>query len=287
MRTDGSFPLRVLSSAVFVPVVLWLIHVGGPFYTGYCVILLCVGQLEFHRLGRMALPVPVCALGVVAIGATVLKARQDLYPLGASAPLHAGIVGALAAAMFAATWILDIFRKRGLDPRRAAWAGAGMLYVGGLGLYLVRLRFVDAAGGPRGFSGEMGVALAYGMSWAVDIAAYAFGMLMGRTPLGPVSPRKTWEGSAGGMLAAVSLGAALGATVCPFLGPWRGAALGAAAGIAGQLGDLAESMLKRFAGAKDSGTFIPGHGGVLDRFDSLFLVAPVVYYFLIWNAAHP
>lgn len=277
----------MLSAILFLPVLGWLIQAGGPAYLAYCMILLCVAVLEFHRLGNRALPVFACALGVLAMAAGTLKEREVLALLGDRAPLHFGMVGVLAAALFFMVWIADLVGGRGVDPRRAAWAAAGMLYVGGAGLYLVRLRLVDFSGADRGATGTVAIALAYGLAWAGDTGAYAVGLLLGRTPLGPVSPRKTWEGSAGGLVVVIAVGAALGSSWCPFLGTARGAALGLLAGIAGQLGDLAESMIKRFAGAKDSASFIPGHGGVLDRFDSLLLAAPVVYHFLLWNASRP
>ncbi|MCH7483458.1 MAG: phosphatidate cytidylyltransferase [Chloroflexi bacterium] len=117
------------------------------------------------------------------------------------------------------------------------------------------------------------------LTFATDTGAYAVGKLVGRHKMAPrISPGKTWEGAAGGLVAGTGATVALVAVLGPIETALAAAALlGAGIAIAGQAGDLAESWLKRLAGAKDSGTLIPGHGGILDRMDSLFPVFPLVY----------
>ena len=113
-------------------------------------------------------------------------------------------------------------------------------------------------------------------------AAYYTGRAFGRTPLAPsISPKKTREGFAGGVVGAMI--GAMGAQylLFPFLTVFDALALGLIAGIVGQLGDLVESAMKRSADVKDSGALLPGHGGVLDRFDSLIVATPVYYVYLI------
>lgn len=118
--------------------------------------------------------------------------------------------------------------------------------------------------------------------WVCDSCAYYFGSRFGRHKLVPVvSPRKSWEGSVAGLVAATVLGLAAGSWwLLPELGPGRGALAGALASTAGQLGDLVESLWKRGAGVKDSGTFLPGHGGFFDRIDSLLFAGPVMAIFV-------
>jgi phosphatidate cytidylyltransferase len=117
--------------------------------------------------------------------------------------------------------------------------------------------------------------------WAEDTAAYAVGRTLGKRQLCPaVSPGKTIEGSAAGFLAAVLVAAAFGRWFGLPLG--HAAMLGALIGVLAQLGDLSKSVMKRQAGVKDSGSIIPGHGGVLDRFDSLLFSAPAAFYYLSW-----
>ncbi len=118
------------------------------------------------------------------------------------------------------------------------------------------------------------------MIWTNDTMAYLVGSFIGKTPFSPISPKKTWEGTGGGALLTM-IGAM---TYGYFSGRFRlvdWAVLGLCAGIAGTLGDLVESKLKRMADVKDSGTLMPGHGGALDRFDSLLLAAPFAGAYVI------
>ncbi|PYS54108.1 MAG: phosphatidate cytidylyltransferase [Acidobacteria bacterium] len=121
--------------------------------------------------------------------------------------------------------------------------------------------------------------LLFAIIWAGDSAAYYGGRALGRHQLAPrISPKKTIEGSVAGLLASVTVGTACGVL---FLGePWLNLiVISAVTAVVGQLGDLAESVLKRSAGVKDSSSILPGHGGILDRLDSLFFAAPVFYWF--------
>ncbi len=115
-----------------------------------------------------------------------------------------------------------------------------------------------------------------------DVGGYAFGVLFGKHPMAPsVSPKKSWEGFAGSVVACVIGGAIV--VVLVLDGPWWGGALlGASAAVAATVGDLTESTIKRDLGIKDMGTLLPGHGGIMDRLDSVLLVAPVAWALLAW-----
>jgi phosphatidate cytidylyltransferase len=117
--------------------------------------------------------------------------------------------------------------------------------------------------------------------WICDTAAYHIGSIAGKHKLFPrVSPNKSWEGAIAGFIAAIASAVAAKYLVLGYL-PISGAVIiGVIVGVIGQLGDLAESLLKRDAGVKDSSTLLPGHGGIFDRFDSLLLVAPCVYLYI-------
>jgi len=117
--------------------------------------------------------------------------------------------------------------------------------------------------------------------WICDTAAYFIGRSIGRHKLFPrVSPNKTWEGAVAGFIAAIGVFLLARVLVLPYLSVPQSIVCGSIVGLIGQVGDLAESLLKRDAGVKDSSSLIPGHGGVLDRFDSLLFVAPAMFVYL-------
>ncbi len=118
-----------------------------------------------------------------------------------------------------------------------------------------------------------------GSIWINDTMAYIVGSLIGKTPLSPISPKKTWEGTVGGIILAVAVMWLLG-YLSQSTSVWLWAVIAAVAAIAGTFGDLLESKLKRLANVKDSGSIMPGHGGFLDRFDSLLLATPFVWLLL-------
>lgn len=118
-----------------------------------------------------------------------------------------------------------------------------------------------------------------GSIWINDTMAYVVGSLIGKTPLSPISPKKTWEGTVGGIILAVGVMVLFG-YLSQSIAVWLWAVIAAVAAVAGTFGDLLESKLKRLANVKDSGSIMPGHGGFLDRFDSLLLATPFVWLLL-------
>lgn len=118
--------------------------------------------------------------------------------------------------------------------------------------------------------------------WINDTMAYVVGSFIGKTPLSSISPKKTWEGTIGGILLSVGLITAASRQLSASISTADIAAIAAIASITGALGDLLESKLKRMAGVKDSGRIMPGHGGFMDRFDSLLIAAPFVAFYWWW-----
>ncbi len=154
-----------------------------------------------------------------------------------------------------------------------AWTIAGILYMGWLLSHFVALRGLD--------DGRNWVFLALLATFGSDTAAYFVGRALGRHKLAPaISPGKTWEGTIAGFLAAIIV--SLLFTMALPLNYWQAVLLGFLVSLFGQLGDLAESLLKRNMGVKDSGNLLPGHGGFLDRIDSVVMAGVVVYYYVIW-----
>ncbi len=183
-----------------------------------------------------------------------------------------------AAAVLPLVW-LTIFRRE-VALESWAWTLAGILYAGWMLGHYVMLRQLD--------HGRELVIMAVFTTFACDTAAYFVGRTWGRHRMTPtVSPNKTWEGAAGGFAGAVAAAAAL----CYLLnlGDWslplcylEAVGVGCLVGVGAQIGDLVESLFKRRAGVKDSGHLLPGHGGLLDRIDSLVFTGVIVYYFVLW-----
>lgn len=158
-----------------------------------------------------------------------------------------------------------------------AWTIAGILYIGWLLSHLVALRGLD--------DGRNWVFLALLVNFGSDTAAYFTGRALGRHKLAPnISPSKTWEGAIAGVLGAIiiSLLFTIPSPLSLPIGYGQAILLGLLVSVFGQLGDLVESLLKRNMGVKDSGKLLPGHGGALDRIDSVVFAGVVVYYYVIW-----
>lgn len=149
----------------------------------------------------------------------------------------------------------------------------GPWYTAGLLGYLIFLRNIDKIGANLLLS-------LFIILWAGDTGAFVVGKLIGRRPLTKISPKKTAEGSFGGLVFSMLLAVACKYFLLPELSVNNAVWLGALIGIMGQIGDLAESLLKRSANVKDSGSILPGHGGMLDRLDSLLFGAPAMYYYV-------
>ena len=188
-------------------------------------------------------------------------------------------------AFLALLWLLACYHGRRVAAT-AAWLLGGPVYVGFLLAHIPLLAQIGDTGDLAGYGYELGrswLIFALLTTFATDSGAYFVGRLTGRHKMAPtLSPGKTWEGAAGGLAAAII--AALLLSLLPpqylnlGLAWWQPALIGMAVGIAAQGGDLLESGLKRFAGVKDAGALFPGHGGMLDRLDSLLLTIPLVYY---------
>jgi phosphatidate cytidylyltransferase len=268
---------RARSAAILVPPLLVAMWLGGLWVALVVGIAVVIAAVEAFRLltaaGLHSLPLLGILLAVVvALGDSVTTVPGGSGLLLAS--LGITLVGTAA-----------LTRQ---DPREglAIFAATtfGALYVGMLG-FVARLAATDSHVDPLAILGFLGPQRAWILVlvlvvWSFDTAAYFTGRRFGRHPfMHHISPSKTMEGVAGGVVAAAIVGAVL---VAALGRPWpAGFLLGIALATAAQAGDLAESMLKRAAGAKESGTLIPGHGGMLDRVDSFLFAAPVAYFYVV------
>jgi phosphatidate cytidylyltransferase len=253
--------LRVLSALLLIPPFLLLVQFGSPLQFNLVVsvaTLLCAW--EFAWLCPLGADLWVATLTVV--GSLLWQAAMlGALPASLLPPLVVGVAlaGSLARGGELRTGVLQ-----------AAWVALGIFYPGGLFGCGSLLR------GER--DGRQLVYFLVFTTWAGDIGAYYVGSRWGRRPLLPrVSPKKTVEGSLGG-IAATALVAGLGSGwLWPRLPIGTAALVGVVLAIVGMVGDLSESAVKRAANVKDSGSIIPGHGGVLDRLDSLLFATPFLY----------
>lgn len=182
----------------------------------------------------------------------------------------------------------EVLLSRRLQFKNIGYSFLGLLYISVSWGLLTNLRTLYT-GTSLDILGELFVLLIIASIWINDTMAYIVGSLIGRTPFSKISPKKTWEGTIGGiLLAVVVIGVAgnflgkyfLGSNDWGAISQWM--IISAIAAIAGTFGDLLESKLKRMAGVKDSGRLMPGHGGFLDRFDSLLMATPFVWLYLWW-----
>ena len=252
---------RIFSTLLLVPPFLLLVHFGSPRHFAL-VISLVIGLAawEFSRLCPEGTDTGLSLITVV--GALLWHAALI------SAGSVAGVIALVAGVALVRVMLVQAEFRAGL--LQAAWIALGVAYAGGLMSFGSLLRAL-----PEGR--ELVYFLVFTI-WAGDIAAFYVGRRFGRQPLAPrVSPKKTLEGALGGM--AVSMVVAIGGRfwIWPVLPLSRAAVVGLLLATVGILGDLCESAVKRGAGVKDSGSLIPGHGGVLDRLDSLMFACPVLY----------
>ncbi len=219
---------------------------------------------EFYKLVAGAKVQPLTYFGLVW---TLLFIISPHFQYDFTVPLLLTL-----AVILPLSWLLGRPKKEGAFIGWA-WTLAGILYLGWLLSYLVALRGLDG--------GRNWVFFALFTTFASDTAAFFVGRALGRHKLAPnISPGKTWEGTIAGVFGAII--ASLLFTLLLPISYAQAIVLGILVSIFGQLGDLVESLLKRNMGVKDSGRLIPGHGGFLDRIDSVVFAGVVVYYYVIW-----
>ena len=257
---------RVATALVALPALLAALFLGPPWLTVAVVALaLCLGLLEFAALLRARGIRPMRGMGLLLAAALFLDVISPGWLSVPFAPL-----GALL--------LLTVTLSRGADLESVTAAAAtllGAVYLGALGGTIAALRTLVPAE-----EGAWRVVLLLGILVFSDSLAFFVGHAFGRRRLAPaVSPGKSVEGAIGGLAGGVLGAFAVRHLGLPDLPALHAAGLGGAVAAMGIVGDLDESLMKRWAGVKDSGTLFPGHGGMLDRLDSLLFGAPVLYYY--------
>lgn len=263
---SGGLGSRLLVAAWGIPLLLGLTWLGGWWFWGLVTAIALLAQWEYYRLQPAIGAQPLMWLGI--FGGAVITVGW----------MVGGWMIPWLLALIASLLLLAGMAQH--KPHRDFLATLGGVCYPPLlaGSFLVVRAWLPGEGDMG--SGRMLAFAIWGAIWVGDTAAYAGGRLFGKHPLAPtVSPHKTQEGFWAGLIGAMGFGLLWwGLRLIPLD---LALATGLAAGIFGQLGDLAESAIKREAGVKDSGNLLPGHGGILDRFDSLFITAPVVASYLL------
>ena len=260
---------RLLTALWGFPLVTVAIWFGEPWFT---IVLAPFGLLavyEFYRIVAASKQVsPLRVFGIIGTLLFMLSPHFQYFTYGVTTQILLTLL-----LMLSLIWLLR-------HPQREnafaswAWTIAGILYVGWLLSYLVALRGLEA--------GRYWVFLAMFITFTSDTSAFFAGRAWGKHRLAPrISPGKTWEGAIAGVLGAVIIGLGLVQFFPLTLSYGQAIALGLLVTIMGQLGDLVESLFKRNMGIKEAGKLLPGHGGILDRLDSVFFSSAAVYYYAL------
>jgi phosphatidate cytidylyltransferase len=258
---------RVVAAAVFLPLFYIFVHdFGALAFFGLVAVAAMLAVGEFYRLHLGPAPWPWWSWVGVAITACLLGSTQWPTLLPDRVVLLTTVVIALCIPLLSA------------KPTRDALMDGlvlvmGVLYIGLTLSYLLQIRSLP--------EGTLLIFFLFFVTWAGDTGAYIVGKSIGRHALAPViSPKKTYEGLAGGLALACVTALVARGWFLPAFSFMDCIALAAMLTVVGLIGDLAESAIKRSAGFKDSGALIPGHGGMLDRLDSLLFTGPALYYYV-------
>jgi phosphatidate cytidylyltransferase len=256
---------RTLSAAVLAPVVLWAAYQGGVWFFLIVVVAAVLAVGEFYRLMAQHGHSPSVVVGVALTVALLLDAAVPSLAIG-----RFSVVAAVGLLMV--VHVLQGNRTGFVESWGLTIVGA--LYIGGMGSHLILVRNMPM--------GLQWLFLTLLVVWTSDSAAYAFGSRFGRHKLAPeISPNKSWEGAIAGALLSFAVAIVVSVTYI-HVHLWQGALLGVLLNLAAVFGDLSKSLIKRQVGVKDTGNLIPGHGGMLDRIDSLLFGGVVTYYFALW-----
>ena len=255
---------RVVTSVVGIPLVFLALWGGGLWWAGFAAVVAALGWMELSRLNRFTV-----VRGLLALGGMAFLFAVSVW--GSNFLFGALLVGWLVTIVAGGfiPYFSPYFARRELSGEywQAVAFGLGPLYVGVPMGVLARWRVEYTA---------WSVLVFFLVIWANDTAAYFVGLAVGRHKLAPrISPGKSWEGAVAGVVAGGLVGFFTGSLLG--MRPVTGLVFGVVTTIASQMGDILESAMKRKAGVKDSGAVLPGHGGILDRFDGILVAAPIAY----------
>ena len=282
----GNLAQRFLVAVVAVPILLVLLHYERPEPTW--ALIFAASLIAMKEFFAMTLPAedrsPALVMGGLACFAFYWLDAFALAPYGSDVPRALGglasvggpAVSLIFAVVVPALFYLFRFRDIPSVANRITATVMGIVYAGFLTTFLAKLKLIDPA------KQQDTVLIVLLVAWLADTGGYFAGRFLGKAKLyEAVSPKKTWAGAYGGIAGSIAGVAALKLISAEWLSWVDVFLIAIPGGILGQLGDLAESLIKRSVGVKDSGALLPGHGGILDRIDAVLFIAPYVYAYLV------
>jgi phosphatidate cytidylyltransferase len=260
---------RVLSGLALVPILFAVVWLLPPaYFAGLAAAAGVIGQWELYTMAKARGISPLNGVGTALGALIIINVYQPLYPFP-------------GGPVFWITLSVLVVMTARLFSRRPVEGALEDIAVTLLGIFYVAMLFGFQVAVHAGGSGKRWLVFLFLAIWASDTGAYYAGTALGRHRLyEKISPKKSIEGLVGGTLASAVIAVLCKVWLVPALGWVEAALLGAFLALVGTVGDLVESLIKRSAGVKDSGTLIPGHGGILDRMDSMLFAAPVLFYYL-------
>ena len=260
------FITRLLSGIVLVAILLATGILGGNILWGFCFAISLIGLYEFYKVFKVEK-----TLGLVGYGFAIVYYLALLFYKGS---VNGALFMAIELMIVSGVYVLKYPKY---NTEQVFASVFGLMYLPMMLSYIYQIRISE--------DGLYSLWLIFISSWGCDTCAYCVGMLFGKRKLAPVlSPKKSIEGAVGGAIGAAILGAIYGAVVNNYMvmknAPLHFAIICVVAAVISQFGDLIASGIKRQHGIKDYGKLIPGHGGILDRFDSVIFTAPVIYALL-------
>lgn len=279
-----TFKTRALTAVIFVAVMMVGLLWNKWAFFGLFSVVHFGGWFEYQKLVESFNPdykniIPFHRYGIVLAGWCLMLyfSNEELY-IGDFRLSAAGLW--LGLGMIVLIPLVILFESKFFLLKNLGYSLFGVLYISlSLALLIgIRMLYGVDSNGRGDFGKYIALTLIFSI-WINDTMAYVVGSFIGKTPFSKISPKKTWEGTAGGAILCVIVMAFIGKALG--LSYVDAACIAAIAAVLGTIGDLFESKLKRMAGVKDSGSFMPGHGGFLDRFDSLLFASVGVWFYMV------
>ncbi|MDR2773037.1 MAG: phosphatidate cytidylyltransferase [Elusimicrobiota bacterium] len=269
---------RILTALIGIPIIFICIYIGGWLFFSLMFLINFFCVKEYLSICKKYQPHTTASL-IISILYFISLGLPQHFQINYLGPIQlsqSAVLMAYAVLIFLVFFVIEVIHNNPEKAvKRISISFLGSFFFPTTLYFMVLIRDL--------YNGMAYIFLIFVTVWILDTAAFAVGKKFGKHKLSSnISPKKTIEGAIAGIVFGVLFSVVIGTYVFNLFYAWQSAILGLVISVLGQFSDLAESLIKRDAGIKDSGTIVPGHGGVLDRFDSYFFAAPIVYYVLIF-----